>query len=482
MALQHIASGLLLMTAGGALADECCCGGTDCSWSLSPPSLIFDCNAQAGAFNVVVPTGTDCGWDASVTSGGSFLSINSGSSGNASGTIGIDLLANADPERTGQITVVTTVVSPLGPIGTVIGVFDVTQAECVGDSPPQGELPPGGFCSWNISPNAGVYTCYLQAGFFNVITNTGCGWEATVISGGSFITITSGSTGNDTGTVHFDIGFNPGSNRGGQIQVVTTVVSALGPIGTVIGFYNIAQTECGGGGGAPCSWDVYPLSFWAFPVCELDTGQSQVTTGAGCSWEATVLTGGTYITITSGSTGLASGTIVYDIAANTTGVFRIGKIEVRTLTASVFGPIGTLINTITIYQDTCPPVVCPEGLADTYSIVGYFDCLIPECAACPLPPVGEVPTFDGVFHLVNPCVWWSFPDSAVGYLMCGRHFNPLPFQLTLDAGNSWTLQATCTNPFPITVWFGKKTYGNTPQGVYTFDSGCAGGPEFITII
>lgn len=359
MGLQRTAGGTLLLTASGALADECCCGTPpdECTWFLSPDTLAFDCLAQNGSFNINVPTGTNCGWEASVTSGGAFVTITAGSSGNTDGTVEFELLENSGVDRTGEITVVTTVASPLGPAGTVIGVFTIEQVECAsgggfvpgagGGSPPA----PGSACSWSVGPSNFLLTCFPQGAFFNVHTQLGCGWEAVVISGGAFITITSGTPGNDAGSVFFTVGANAGFARGGQIEVRTTVLSGYGPIGTVVGIVNIVQTVCpGGGGGAPCSWDATGSWYTGNP-CDGESGNFEVITYAGCGWEA--IPQDPWITITSGSTGLSTGTIVFDIAPNKTGLERTGYIFVHSTSASVLGPAGQLVGKVSVIEPDC---------------------------------------------------------------------------------------------------------------------------------
>lgn len=475
------------MTAGGALADACCCTPTppgDCAWYLSPAALVFDCNVQSGAFNVTVPTGTNCGWEATVTSGGSYLTITAGSSGNTDGTVDFDLDANSDPERTAQITVVTTVVSNLGPIGTVIGTFDIIQEECAtgpGGTPPGsggGSPPPsGGTCTWSISPNLGELNCFAQSTFFNVNTQLGCGWSASVILGGAYITITSGATGNDAGQVHYSILGNAGVPRGGQIQVVTTVVSDLGPIGSVIGIYNITQDTCpGGGGGAPCAWNA-DGSWYVGNPCAVETGTSQVKTYAGCGWTATVVVGGAFTAITSGSTGLSSGTITFDIQPNTTCISRIARIEVTTGSASVFGPVGTVIGYVNIWQVSCVPGACPGGLNPTYAIDGYFDGMIPF-GDCACDDDNILPIWDGVFDLQGgPCAWLNSSDVRVN----GKKMAMQQSILDLSVNVQWNLIFTCVNIIGYT-WEGRKTTGCTPEGVYEKIGGCASGPATITIV
>lgn len=376
MALQHTAGGTLLLTASGALADECCCGGpppSDCTWFLSPNTLAFDCLAQSGSFNINVPTGTNCGWSASVTSGGAFTTITAGFTGNTDGTVEFDLLDNSGVDRTAEITVVTTIVSSLGPIGSVIGVFTINQAECAmgggggggggdfvpgagGGSPPA----PGSGCSWSVGPSSFLFTCFPQGGFFNVHTQLGCGWEAIVFSGGSFITITSGTPGSDAGSVFFTVSANGGAARGGQIYVQTTVVSGYGPIGTLVGIVNIVQATCpGGGGGAPCSWEATG-SWYVGNACDGESGNFEVITYAGCGWEA--IAQDPWITITSGSTGLSTGTIMFDVDANKTGAERTGTITVHQTSASVLGPAGTQVGLVTIIEPDCASILLEPAM------------------------------------------------------------------------------------------------------------------------
>lgn len=359
----------MLKTAGGSLADECCCGGPppdDCTWYISPDTLAFDCLAQSGTFNINVPTGTNCGWEASVTSGGAFTTITAGSTGNTDGTVDFDLLLNSGVARTAQITVVTTVVSILGPIGTVIGVFNINQAECAttgpfipgagGGSPPA----PGSTCSWSVSPSSYLFSCFPQGSFFNVHTQLGCGWEAVVISGNAYITITSGTPGNDAGSVYFTIAANGGAARGGQIEVRTTVLSNYGPIGTVIAIVNVVQKTCpGGGGGAPCTWQASGTWIVGNP-CDGDSGNFEVITYAGCGWEA--ISQETWITITSGSTGLSTGTIVFDIDPNKTGLERTGLIKIFSGSASVLGPPGTLIGQVKVIEPDCAAILLEPAM------------------------------------------------------------------------------------------------------------------------
>lgn len=471
------------MTASGALANECCCGPSDdCDWSLSPQSLGFDCVAQAGAFNVNVLTGSGCGWSASVTSGGAYLSINSGSSASSSSTVGFDLLSNSGAERTGQITVVTTVASPLGPAGTVIGVFNLTQSECGGNPIVPGVPPPSGDdFRWSISSGSATFDCPNQNGFFNVNTQLGGGWAASVISGGSFITIFAGSTGSDAGTVQFNIDSNPGAERGGQIEIITTIISDFGPAGTVIGYFSIAQmaaSACGssGSGALPCNWEVQPQSYDVDVPCEVEEGRSDVTTGAGCSWSASVISGGSFITITSGSSGLSSGTIVYDIAANTTSSTRTGTIRVVTGTASVYGPIGSLIQDIQISQKRGDEFLV---IADAGFIQEFPHPVVCQGVAMLSP----VPVWDGIITQNGPTTWDSIPFGS---------WNGFQFKIDGPGDNGYVaiikdapVAGQWLLGFNIQPGGYENTYvkigGTSPAGVYNALSSCPSNPASVTV-
>lgn len=476
MALQRTATGELLLVPSGELANECCCGPSDdCDWSVSPLELTFDCSPQAGAVNINVLTGSGCGWEASVTSGGAYLSLNSASSGNNSSSIGFDLQGNDGSERTGSITVVTTVVSPLGPIGTVIGVFELTQSACSGN-PPVGGIPPpsNDACRWSISPGSATFDCAIQNGFFNVHTFLGCGWAASVISGGSFITIFSGSSGNDAGTVQFSVGGNSGAARGGQIEIITTVISDFGPAGTVIGVFNIAQiaqSACGSGGSGalPCNWEVNPEAVSTPHPCAV-TLQSDVITGIGCAWNASVTLGGAFINITSGSSGLSSGTIVYDIAENGTAADRAGQITVVTAAASVYGPIGTPVGYINIFQ----------GISTSYTVSGGPIVTMDQGFGCVGRGVGSpAPIWDGVvtFFACGPVRWTSTLWASWEGRSIGSVNGLTQLQKDSPVVGSWGL--SITNGVGDSLSY-VKVGGDTPVGTYNVVGGC-GDPLTLTV-
>jgi hypothetical protein len=164
-----------------------------CTYSLSSYSRNF--TAAADNSNTVnVTTGSTCPWTAVVTSGGSWLRINSGSSGTGNGTVNYAVDANTGPARTGTMT---------------IGgrTFTVTQ-----DSG----------CTYALSPASATYNCHGGAGSIRVTpSNSACTWTAS--ESVNWITINSGSSGTGNGTITYTVNprnsCNSGSTRSADITV-----------------------------------------------------------------------------------------------------------------------------------------------------------------------------------------------------------------------------------------------------------------------
>ncbi|HEX3251486.1 MAG TPA: PQQ-binding-like beta-propeller repeat protein [Pyrinomonadaceae bacterium] len=75
----------------------------------------------------------------------------------------------------------------------------------------------GTACVTSLAPTSQTFTGAGGNGSFNVTAPGGCNWTA--VSGDSFITITSGSSGTGNGTVSFSVGSNNGPPRGASIIV-----------------------------------------------------------------------------------------------------------------------------------------------------------------------------------------------------------------------------------------------------------------------
>ena len=179
-------------------------------------------------------------WTASVTSGGSWLSITSGASGTNSGTINCSFTANTGTtNRTGiiQITAPNATGSPVE--------VTLTQAYNI---PPVLSVSP-------LTENLG----YGSGAFFCDVSNTGNGsmpWTASVTSGGSWLSITSGASGTNSGKINCRFTANTGAmSRTGTIQVAAPNATGSPVVISVTQGYKIniipvnCNLLCAGSGG-----------------------------------------------------------------------------------------------------------------------------------------------------------------------------------------------------------------------------------------
>jgi hypothetical protein len=130
----------------------------------------------------------------------------------------------------------------------------------------------------------------------NVSVPTGCRWEVSGLP--AWVTMTAPATTVGSATITFNVAANPSAARSATVQIAnidyqvnqapvtcdTSITPALSPT---------SQNFPGSGG----------------------TGQVNVTTGASCSW--TVSGVPSWMTITSGASGVGSGVVNYTVAANT---------------------------------------------------------------------------------------------------------------------------------------------------------------------
>ena len=161
-------------------------------------------------------------------------------------------------------------------------------------------------CSFSATPSTQFFTAAGGAGSVSVTTTASCTWSAT--SNASWIVLTSSGTGSGNDPVTFEVRENfSGVTRQGTLTVagqdITIIQNAVG---------------------SNCSYAIAP-GFANFAAGSA-TGNIAVTTTASCSWQAT--SDSSWITITSGSTGVGNGTVNYSVAANATGKSRKGSIHV----------------------------------------------------------------------------------------------------------------------------------------------------------
>ena len=269
------------MTVAGATITIDQAAAPACSYALTPTNT--NASASAVTNTVFMTAGTGCAWTA--TPNGSWITIASGGSGTGSGNITYVLDANTTSnQRTGTITAGGQT-------------FTITQA---------GTVP----CTYSISPPSGGFTA--SGGTSNIVVSTisGCSWTAS--SPVLWITFsTTNGTGN--GMVTYTVAAN--TNTLGRSATLT--VAGLPCL--------VSQL------GAACSFALNPSSL-SVPATN-GTSSTAIVAGPGCSWSATSTA--SWLTITAGTSGTGSGSVVFTYAANLNTVARTGTIIIAGLTFTV---------------------------------------------------------------------------------------------------------------------------------------------------
>lgn len=286
-------------------------GGTTpppaCTYALSPSSSSVDGAAHTGSFSVT--SGSGCAWTAA--SNASWITITSGASGSANGTVAYSVAANtSSSQRTGTITAAGYS-------------YTITQAAA-------------STCSYTLSAASASFNSAAHTGSFTVTSSTGCSWTAS--SGASWITITSGSSGSGNGTVSYSIPANTGSSQR------TGTITAAGKT------YTITQA----GATAACTYGLSATS--ASFDSAAHTGSVSVTSATGCTWTAASNT--SWITVTSGNSGSGAGTVNYSLAANTSTSQRVGTITAAGMTFTVTQAAAV----------TPPPSSCSYSLNNSLAV------------------------------------------------------------------------------------------------------------------
>lgn len=183
--------------------------GISCTYSISPTSQSFGSSGGTGTVGVTAPSG--CSRTAS--SNASWITITSGSNGSGNGTVAYSVAVNTSTSaRTGTVTIAGKT-------------FTVTQA--------------GASCTYSISPTGQSISSSGGPGSVGVTAPSGCSWTA--VSNVSWITITSGSSGNGSGTVNYTVAANTSTSpRSGTLTVAgkTFTVTQAGATSAVTGLQN----------------------------------------------------------------------------------------------------------------------------------------------------------------------------------------------------------------------------------------------------
>ncbi|OFY50347.1 MAG: hypothetical protein A2X22_07085 [Bacteroidetes bacterium GWF2_49_14] len=305
-----IRTGVITVTAAGATGSPKTATVVQAANSpvlmVSPDNQNVDFPGSTTSFTVSNTGGGAMGWTATVTVGAAWLHITSGSSGSNSGTIQATADANPDNAiRTGVITV--TAAGASGSPRTV----NVVQAANL----PVLMVNPG---NQNIDAEGGIAVL--------TVSNSGGGtmsWTAAVTTGASWIRITAGSNGSNSGTILLTADANP--DNGIRTAVIT--VTATGAMGsprtaTVVQAANSPVLVV-----SPASQDA-DFSGGSSSFAVSNSG------GGTMAWTASVTTGATWLHITSGSSGSNSGTILLTADANPDNAIRTGVITVTAMGAT----------------------------------------------------------------------------------------------------------------------------------------------------
>lgn len=180
--------------------------------------------------------------------------------------------ANTADARTGTVSVGPTTVT-------------VTQAA----APPPGCTFTLGISSVSTQPTGGSVMVPVTA------SSSSCAWTASTSDG--FITVTSGTSGTGSGSVHFDVASNTGGARSGTVAIAgkTFVVNQSAP--TVV-----------------CAFDITPTSV-TVPTAGQTVTITVTPSGASCPWYAGVVSGG--LTISGPNSGVGPGTVTVLVPINT---------------------------------------------------------------------------------------------------------------------------------------------------------------------
>ena len=258
--------------------------GSGCTYSLSATSAsVPSTGSSAGALSIV--SGTSCSWTA--VSNAAWITVTNGASGSGIGQVAYTVAANTTgSQRVGTMTIAGQT-------------YTVTQS--------------GASCTYSLSATSvSVPSTGSTAGSLSVVTGTSCSWTA--VSNAAWITVTNGASGTGIGAVSYTVA----ANTTGSQRVGTMAVAGIG--------FTVTQAA------ASCSYSLSATSA-SVPSTGSTAGAASVVTGTSCFWNA--FSNAAWITVTSGASGTGIGQVAYSVAANTTGVQRIGTMTIAGITFTV---------------------------------------------------------------------------------------------------------------------------------------------------
>ena len=315
--------------------------------SVSPASRSVAKDAITTLFTVsnTSPGAIPMNWNAAVTPASIWLTI-SGTSGVNTGTIFCDFQASTDSlSRTATIRVATSG-GGIGPMQTV----NVTVTQAGTPEQPMLLVSPA---SRDVGKDAGTTT-------FSV-SNVGAGlmpWMAQVTSGSSWLQIQSGN-GTNTGTITCSFNANTGAaSRTGTIQVLAPGATESPKEVTVT---QTGTPELHVLSVTPASRDVAKdAGTTLFSVSNTGTGTMP--------WVSQVISGSSWLDITTGFSGTNAGNINCAFSANSDTTTRTGAIRITASSAT-----GSPVEVTIIQAGNTPPVLIGSNSIDAMDVVKITD-------------------------------------------------------------------------------------------------------------
>ena len=172
-------------------------------------------------------------------------------------------------------------------------------------------------CSLSVTPTLRTVGSSGGTVSFSVAVTTGaaCTWTASTSS--SFLSITSGGSGTDAGTVIVEASANSGGGRSGTVTIAgqTVTVSQAAPSSATCGFGVTPSVVNLGAGGTSFSVSVTNVQ------------------GFDCNWTAS--SNAAFLSVTSGGSGTGNGVVNIAVAANSGSGSRSGTLTIAGLPVTV---------------------------------------------------------------------------------------------------------------------------------------------------
>ncbi|MFM1769790.1 MAG: hypothetical protein RJA22_2319 [Verrucomicrobiota bacterium] len=386
--------------------------GTNCAFALQPASRSHGHGADTGQVQVAASSST-CAWVVENTN--QWLTVLGSGSGTGGATLTYTLAANPGTQ-------------PRTALFRVQGEsFTVVQA--------------GMPCAWTLTPTERNHGHAGQTNSVTVSTMPDCNWS--VLNTNSWITtLATGGVGSGT------VGYVVASNTSARVRSGTLVIGGQ--------VFQVSQDP------TPCHLLIEPSS--RSHSSGSDAGLISVATVDGCPWS--VVNTNSWITLSSGAGGSASGTVLYTVDANPSSLPRSGNLVVGGVVFAV-SQAGAACTT------TLSPATRSHGAGaetGTVSVVTAAGCnwtvlnphpwifLLsaasgtgPGSLTYSVAPNDSTTARTGVVSIAGqsltiqqggaPCAYSVAPQDQSQSRLAGTG----SFQVTAGAGCTWT--ATTTNPW-----------------------------------